>query len=249
MESHTVNITVLFNNVPKDPRLQPAHGMSCLIEGLPKTVLFDTGGDGEILLDNMAHLGKDPAAVDIVVISHAHWDHSGGLFTFLHKARRGIDVFLPKGVSKVFREHTALLGAKVHVVEESVEVTGGLRSTGQLGDDDLPDPMKEQAIILDTVEGPVVITGCAHPDILDIVKTSIDLVRGKIHCVLGGFHLHEKSDDEVDALIANLKELGINRMGPSHCTGGKQMQAFRAAWGADYVEFGCGTTLSFQVTA
>ena len=246
MDTHPVDITVLFNNVPDDERLIPAHGMACLIEGLPRTVLFDTGGDGEILLENMARLGKDPAAVDIIVISHGHWDHSGGLFTFLHKARKGIDVFLPKAVSKLFRDHAASLGANIHVVYEPVTITEGLRSTGQLGGDDLHDSMKEQSIILDCEDGPVLITGCAHPNILDIVKTAITLVPGRIHCVLGGFHLHEAPDNQVDELIRKLKGLGVDFMGPSHCTGERQMEAFRAAWGDGYVPFGCGTRLQFQ---
>ena len=100
MTSRTVDITVLFDDVSQDTSLQAAHGAAYLIEGLSRTILFDTGGDGYILLENMAKLGKNPKDVDLVVISHAHWDHSGGLFAFLREASDDVEVFVPKAVSK-----------------------------------------------------------------------------------------------------------------------------------------------------
>ena len=125
MSAPEIVITVLFNDVAQDPRLQTAHGMACLIEGAGRTILFDTGGDGHILLDNMKALGKDPAQVDCIVISHMHWDHSGGLFTFLREVGE-IEVFMPKAISRDFRDHAAMLGARVTVVDEPLKVATGV---------------------------------------------------------------------------------------------------------------------------
>lgn len=250
MPLRDVTLTVLFNNHSQDPRLKAAHGMSCLIEGLDKTVLFDTGGDGIILLDNMKALGKDPKAVDIVVISHAHWDHSGGLFVFLHQAKPGIEVFVPRSVSALFRDHIALLGAKPTVVDDPVAILKGLHSTGEMGDDQLPADRHEQALVFEGENGPVVLTGCAHPAIVDIVGRAREIVPGAVDMVLGGFHLKDSKDDETARVIDGLKELGVRRIGPSHCTGDQHAPAFRQAWGDDgVVGFDVGAVVPLRAQA
>ncbi|WP_316976754.1 MBL fold metallo-hydrolase [Shumkonia mesophila] len=249
MPAHDVTITVLFNNTTRDPRLKAAHGLSCLIEGLSRTVLFDTGGDGVILLDNMAALGKDPKAVEVVVLSHAHWDHSGGLFAFLHRARPGVEAFIPRAVSSVFREHAALLGAKVTVVDGPVEIVKGLHSTGEMGGEHLAVDRREQALVFEGEAGAAVLTGCAHPDVLDIVRRASEIVPGAIDVVLGGFHLKDSETDVAERVIDGLKGLGVRRMGPSHCTGDKHTDAFRRAWGDGLVGFDAGTTFRLRMAA
>jgi len=75
-----VKVTIIYDNEAKLPGLKADWRFSCLIESrdAPKT-LFDTGASGAILLHNMRELGLDPSAIDIVVISHPHADHTGGL--------------------------------------------------------------------------------------------------------------------------------------------------------------------------
>lgn len=249
MPAPTATLTVLYNNHSRNPLVRPAHGMACLVEGLERTVLFDTGGDGVILLDNMKALGKDPQAVDAVVISHAHWDHTGGLFVFLHQARPGIEVFVPKSVSALFREHVALLGAKPTVVDAPLEILRGLHSTGEMGDAKLPADRREQALVFAGEAGAVVLTGCAHPAIVEIVRQAHHLVPGPIDAVIGGFHLKDAEADVAARAIAGLKGLGIRRIGPSHCTGDTHTEAFRRVWGDGLIDFDAGTTLGFPMTA
>jgi len=249
MAARDVTLTVLYNNTARDPALQAAHGLSCLIEGLARTILFDTGGDGDILLDNMKILGKDPATVDVVVLSHAHWDHSGGLFAFLHRARPGIDAFMPRAVSAGFREHAARLGANVTVVDGPVEIVHGLHSTGQMGGERLPPERREQALAFAGEAGTVVLTGCAHPDIVDIVRRAGEVVSGQIDAVLGGFHLKESDAEVAEAVILGLKALGVRRIGPSHCTGDQHRDVFRQTWGANVLAFDVGTVLTVRMAA
>ena len=71
-------ITVFYDNHEGADGMRSAWGFSCLVEGFSETVLFDTGGDGEVLLHSMAVCGVDPETVDVLVISHNHWDHTGG---------------------------------------------------------------------------------------------------------------------------------------------------------------------------
>jgi len=73
-DQNDIQITVVYDNNPFDQRLQTAWGFACLIEGTEKTVLFDTGENGGILLSNMLKLAIKPIQVDTVVISHAHHD-------------------------------------------------------------------------------------------------------------------------------------------------------------------------------
>jgi 7,8-dihydropterin-6-yl-methyl-4-(beta-D-ribofuranosyl)aminobenzene 5'-phosphate synthase len=248
MTNRSVEITVLFNNVAQDPAVQTAWGFSCLIEGLSQTVLFDTGGDGHILLGNMACLGKDPAAIDIIMISHKHWDHLGGLFTFLRQARKGVDIYFPKAVTARFREHAALLGAKPHVVDEApAEILDGLLSIGQMGGPDLVEDRREQSIVLRGANGSVLITGCAHPGIVAIARRAREVGRAPLHMVLGGFHLLDTEEPALSGVIGELKDLGIEYLGASHCTGAKQMNAFRAMWGDRFVDFGAGGRIRVDV--
>ena len=78
-----MTLTIVYDNRAGSKGLASAWGFSCLVEGLEATILFDTGGDAPTLLGNMAKLGIDPKRIDVLVLSHAHKDHVGGLAGFL----------------------------------------------------------------------------------------------------------------------------------------------------------------------
>ncbi|MFP4027901.1 MAG: MBL fold metallo-hydrolase [Candidatus Brocadiia bacterium] len=89
VKDNSIRITIVYDNNPYKKGLKTAWGFGCLVEGLEETILFDTGGEGDILMDNMKKLHVDPDDVDAVVISHIHQDHCGGLPAFLkHNHRR-----------------------------------------------------------------------------------------------------------------------------------------------------------------
>jgi len=236
----STDITVLFNNTTDDERLLPAHGLACLIEGGTRTLLFDTGGDGSILLDNMDALGKDPAAIDVVVISHLHWDHMGGLWQLLRRSGP-VDLYLPKSASKEFRQHAEMLGATVTLVDTPMEIISGIRSTGEMGD-----KFKEQSLVLDSTDGAVVVTGCAHPGVVAIVERAREIAGAPVRFVLGGFHLRSTPEKDVAAIVARLENLGVARIAGSHCTGDMPMAMLRQVWRDDFVDFGCGTTVRIE---
>ena len=232
-----IDITVLFDDAAGDERLIPAHGMSCLIEGMESTVLFDTGCDGHILLANMETLGKDPARVDVVVISHHHWDHMGGLWELLRRSGP-VHLFIPKSFSAEFGRHAEMLGARVTAVDGPAEIATHVFSTGEMGD-----KIKEQALILKADEGVTVITGCAHPGIVDIVRRAREVCGGPVHLALGGFHLRDYSEDRVRVVIDEFKRLGVERVGASHCTGDTPIEMFRQIWNDSFVDFTCGAVV------
>src|SRR6056297_1183032 len=93
-EKHTMKLTIIYDNTTRDDALPPDWGFSCLVEAHGKTILFDTGARGRLLLDNMKKLGIDPQSVDELFISHDHWDHTGGMADFF--AIREVPCYVPE---------------------------------------------------------------------------------------------------------------------------------------------------------
>ena len=132
VEGSDVEITVVFDNYPSDARLETSWGFACVIRGLEKTVLFDTGGNGGILLGNMQTLGFDPAEIEVVVLSHVHMDHIGGLQAFL--SRNGdVTVYMPASFPDGIGELVRNAGGRVVAVDEPLEIFSGFHSTGEMG--------------------------------------------------------------------------------------------------------------------
>lgn len=232
-----ISFSIVYNNVPFDTSFKTAWGMSCYIEGFEKNILFDTGGDGEILLYNMGKLKIDPKSVDLVVLSHIHGDHIEGIWELL-KINPKITVYLPSSFPRNFKSRVKSSGAKVIEVSKPTKICKDLWSTGEMGRF-----MKEQALVLNTKKGIIVVTGCAHPGIVNIVKKACKLVQNKVYLVLGGFHLMAYSESEVKKIIKELKQIGVEKIAPSHCTGGRAIELFREAWEKDFFDLGCGAVL------
>ncbi|WP_049780569.1 MBL fold metallo-hydrolase [Nitrosococcus halophilus] len=111
-ERDQLRLHVVFNNVPYKTGLETSWGFSCLIEGLAKAVLFDTGGNGNILLSNMQQLGLSADAVEAVVLSHSHGDHTGGLGAFLAR-NPDVTVYMPQSFPASFQQQVSC-GSPLH---------------------------------------------------------------------------------------------------------------------------------------
>jgi 7,8-dihydropterin-6-yl-methyl-4-(beta-D-ribofuranosyl)aminobenzene 5'-phosphate synthase len=179
-----MKITIVYDN-DADAGLKSGWGFSCLIETEEK-ILFDTGNRGEKLIYNLEQLNIQPESIAAVVISHSHWDHTGGLKEFL-KLNNNVKVFHPKSFS------------------EPTEISPGVYSTGALGK-----LIKEQSLVVNTEKGNILITGCAHPGLAEIIDKAKQL--GEIYAVLGGFHGFSKLE----------KLQRIELIAPCHCTQYKQ---------------------------
>lgn len=227
-------LTVLYDNVAYDTRLQTDWGFACLVQGPEQTVLFDTGGKGAVLLHNMRVLGVDPQAVDAVVLSHAHNDHTGGLARFLAENPR-VTVYMlasfPAGIKATVQE----AGANLVKIAEPMPLNSWAYSTGNLGGS-----VPEQALVVESPRGSVVVSGCAHPGITTVVRQAQSLVNRDTCLVLGGLHLVDANTAHIAAVIAELQALGVQSVAPSHCTGAKAMSAFAEAFDAAYRSSGVG---------
>jgi len=237
IEQSQLRLHVVFNNVPYKAGLKTSWGFSCLIEGLDKTILFDTGGNGDILLSNMKRLGLDPEGVDAVVLSHIHTDHTGGLGAFLAH-NPDVTVYMPESFPASFQQEVIRLGAATEAVSRPRQLMASVYSTGEMGR-----TIKEQALIVDTREGLIVITGCAHPNVADMAEQAKTYLGKNIYLLMGGFHLGRKSDAEIRAIIKHLKALGVKKVAPSHCTGDNAIRMFRDEWADDFIEGGLGAII------
>lgn len=241
--SSTVNnlsITVVYDNYPYKEGLATGWGFSCLIRGTEKTILFDTGGDGSILLENMKKLGIRPKDIDLIVLSHIHGDHVGGLASIL-ETNPDVIVYLPKSFAQGFKQDVMRYGAKVVEVQESLKICENVYSTGELGT-----WIKEQSLIIHTDKGLIVITGCAHLGIVKIASTSKDLVKDDILFVMGGFHLAGESRKRIEEIVLSFKKLGVRHVSPCHCSGDAARQLFEKEYNQYFINVGVGKMITLE---
>jgi 7,8-dihydropterin-6-yl-methyl-4-(beta-D-ribofuranosyl)aminobenzene 5'-phosphate synthase len=227
-------LTILYDNNPHDDRLKPSWGFSCLIELEEKTILFDTGRDGEILLSNMRLLNKDPKTIDMIVLSHIHGDHTGGLWSLLRE-KSTLKVYIPESFPQEFEQRAKKFGAEVLRIDTSLEIDRGIYSTGEMGHG-----IKEQSLIIHTSKGMILITGCAHPGIIEIIKQAKTIVRKDITMVIGGWHLSSAGEREIKGIIEAFLRMGIQKVAPCHCTGDRAMAMFKSEYGGNFIQAGAG---------
>ena len=190
-----MKLTIIYDNTVFRNDLQPDWGFSALVEAHGKKILFDTGGRGSILLANMGRLGIAPTEIDDVFISHAHFDHVGGLSDFLD-LNDNVTVWCPssfRGVKGV---------REVVVVDTSRRLYDGIFSTGELAG-------IEQSLCISTPKGIVVVAGCSHPSMAAIEEAAAQF--GTVYGIVGGLHGNPPS---------SLKN--FNFICATHCTQYKQ---------------------------
>ncbi|MCK4294851.1 MAG: MBL fold metallo-hydrolase [Planctomycetes bacterium] len=239
-EKKQITVTVLYDNYVFAKGLKSDWGFSCLVTGTEKNILFDTGMKGELLLYNIGKLGVEPKDVEIVVISHSHRDHFGGLLSFLGK-NSDVLVYLPVSCPETFVRKVKQMGARVVTADAPIAICKGVHLTGQMGH-----RIIEQSMIVDTAEGSVVVTGCSRPGIVEIVRKAKSILPKDIYLVFGGFHLLGKSEPEIKNIIKEFKRFGVKKVGPTHCTGDTAIGLFKQAYGSDFVKMGVGRVLKIQ---
>lgn len=236
--SDEITITVAFDNNRYKEGLETAWGFSCVLKGAEITILFDTGGNGSMLLNNMKKLKIEPNTIDLVVLSHIHGDHTGGLEKFLEKNPK-VTVYMPESFPQNFKEKVTNYGANIVEVGKTIEICENIYSSGQFGR-----LKKEQSLIIRTDKGLVVITGCAHPGILKILTAAKDLLKDDIILAMGGFHLERSRKSKIEKIISAFKQLNVRYAGPCHCTGDKARDLFQKHFGRNYINVGAGKVIT-----
>ncbi|MDY6832158.1 MAG: MBL fold metallo-hydrolase [Thermodesulfobacteriota bacterium] len=210
-----MKLTLLYDNTAWDKRLTPDWGFACLVEAHGGNILFDTGARGDILQNNMAVLGIAPDTIDAVVISHDHWDHTGGLADIL-RACRPAAVYVPS----VFKSAPDV---QATVVDRATELFPGTWSTGTLAG-------IEQSLVVVRPDGStIVVAGCSHPGVGPILEAARRV--GPVYALAGGLH----GFDDFDAV----KDIHI--LCPTHCT--QFISTIKSRYPHAYVEGGAGRVL------
>lgn len=235
-----ISITTVYDNYQVDPKLATSWGFGCVIRTPKKAILFDTGGDSSILLSNMEKMNIDPKDIDIVVISHIHGDHVGGLNGFLERNGKA-KVYIPASFPNSWRKKIKSFGTEYQDVKDSVQISDNVYTTGEMGT-----WIKEQSLVLNVKEGLIVLTGCAHPGVVNIAKKAKQMLADKnIYLVMGGFHLSSASDSKLKSIIKEFRDIGVQKVAPCHCSGDRCREMFREEYKEDYIESGVGKIIIF----
>ncbi len=252
--------TIVDNSVSlRGGRLIGEHGLSLYLETEKKRILFDSG-QHLALSHNARLMGIDLRGIDAVVLSHGHYDHTGGLkhlietqATFALYARPGI--FEDKLKSRKSGSYKKIgipaskrvfddAGVQFVLSKASVQITPGVFTSGEIPQKNdfesiesqffvrreegvVPDPFAdEQALILDSKKGLVVLLGCSHRGVINTLNHVERLFENKrIHAIIGGLHLEKASSDKLQKIIDHLSRFDIDKIGVGHCTGTRAMQA------------------------
>lgn len=235
-----MKVQVLFNNEAISGDLSAGWGFSCLVN---KHILFDTGENEKYLFKNMENMGIDIRDIEAVVISHNHWDHTGGLWELLN-ARRGLKVYACPNFSREFNNKVKELKGRLIKADKFTKVAKGIYTTGEIQGEYKGRGMPEQALVVKTKNGITAITGCAHPGIINMVeKIKNESPSEQFHLVFGGFHLMNKDKRTIATIIDTFKELGIKKVGPTHCSGKEAEKIFEEKYKDNFISVKAGQIL------
>ena len=232
-----LKIKILYNNLGASPGCVAEWGFSALIQMNGSNILFDTGGDAEVFEKNLDALSVSLKEVSIIIISHGHWDHRNGLEHLAGKLAPDYKLYLP---DRAFDNipFTADFNS-IERVGDAKEIAPDIWLTGEIYD-----PVKdlvEQSLVLIYNKELYIITGCSHPGIDSIVERVRQMFQDQeIALVTGGFHIREKTRNEIIEISDRLKALGVKKIAPSHCSGDMAIEIFREQWKEDFVQLYLG---------
>jgi len=232
-----MEVKIVFDNTNLNEKFIPGWGFSCLVD---KTVLFDTGEKWEYISENMKNLNIDLSKIKKVVISHDHWDHTGGLWDLLENTKN-LDVYACPGFSEGFKEKVVSLGGNLILTEELTKIKDNIFTTGEIAGKYKSSFIAEQALLIKREKGIIITTGCSHPGIVTIIKKiKENFPEEKINFVFGGFHLMDKDEREIKLIVEKFKELGVEKVGPTHCTGYEAQVIFEKEYKEKFIKVMAG---------
>lgn len=207
-------------------------GLSILVGD---SVLFDTFGQPAYVVRQLRRYRAAIGRIRHIVISHDDWDHITGLPELLRRSR-GASVYICPGFRPEVKEMIRSCGASVVEMKRPARITGAVYSSGELrgafrGGVAIP----EQYLAIRKRAGSVIITGCAHPGIVRIVRHARKHFGRSVDLVMGGFHLKDNPDEVNTGIVRQLKGLGVRRVMPLHCTGRRAQKLFGKEYGSECV--------------
>jgi 7,8-dihydropterin-6-yl-methyl-4-(beta-D-ribofuranosyl)aminobenzene 5'-phosphate synthase len=235
--THTseLEIRIVFDNTSARADLRRSWGFSAVVDFRGHRVLFDAGSDPILLLEHLEQMQIDPKSIEHAVISHQHADHLRGVYWVFEKNPKMKVHFLDCFPEEPFRR-AAAVKMKPHRVTGPFEVVPGIYSTGIV--DGLP---PEQSLAIETSQGLVMLVGCSHPGVVNLVETvQSQRKKDSIRLLLGGFHMLRKQPDQIKTAINRLQDLKVQTVMPAHCSGDPAKEMFQSLYGKQFQSAGVG---------
>jgi 7,8-dihydropterin-6-yl-methyl-4-(beta-D-ribofuranosyl)aminobenzene 5'-phosphate synthase len=212
-----LKITIVYDNTTNKPGMIADWGWSCFIETAKRNILFDTGGNGKILLENLINLNINPESIDDIVISHPDFDHIGGLSTFLNLNQKAV-VHIPISF------HGIRYSNKVKYYDKPTEIYENIFLTGELD-------KREQSLAINSDKGLALIIGCGHPGVGNIIDSISKF--GNVFAIIGGLHGFVEFE-----ILDHLEKIC-----PAHCT--RHKEKIKKLYPEKYIEGGVGEIFEF----
>jgi 7,8-dihydropterin-6-yl-methyl-4-(beta-D-ribofuranosyl)aminobenzene 5'-phosphate synthase len=271
--AETARVTVLYDVFGKDAAMTKDWGYAALVEINGKRILMDTGSDPAIFAKNVKAKGVDLTKLDFVVLSHRHGDHVGGMSYLLkvnpkvkiYAPTEGLGgIFGTDVPNKFYRKDEALPaemryyggtppemvrmgtvfpGANIQLIDQTTEIAPGITLIALVSDVPGTKELKELSLAVNTADGIVLVVGCSHPGIVNIVAEAAK-INPHIHFIAGGFHLVAAQDSAIEQIATTLHDTyRVDYIAPGHCTGEPTFAALQKTFGDHYLYAGLGTRL------
>lgn len=237
----SVKITILYDNRCDNSHLQEGWGFSALIEYDGSKILFDTGGDVAAFSSNAEKMQLSYSEVTHLLFSHRHWDHIAGFKEIVKKLSKDAALYVPKTFPWLLLKKAGSHLKKIRIVRSFEEIAPNIYSVVLKGGFWL----YEQVLVLKTPKGLGILTGCAHPGIVRILKAVQEYLPSNIYFVMGGFHqLFTPAKQSAD-IVKQFQILNVQKVAPCHCSGDHLIRQFQDTFGSNFAKVGTGTILSF----
>lgn len=279
----SIKITTLIENMPDEKgRLAYEHGFSVFVEADGKRLLFDTGQSGAFV-KNAEVLGIDLENLDAVILSHGHYDHTGGVPALLEQLNKKTPFYIGKeffkkkykrledgswkynGISfsgKILTETGGMAGLQV-VAEDVTRLSENIvlfKNFSRVTDFEevnrnffveeegtyVQDLFRDEiALGLLTEDGVVLVAGCSHVGIVNMLAHVKRVLQKPVAAVVGGTHLVEADGTRLAKTVEAFRFYGVKRIAVSHCTGEAGMELLKKEFPEEFVLNNTGTVMEF----
>ncbi len=184
-------------------------GYSVFVRFEGASVLFDTGVTPNALEQNLKTAEIDPKSIDVLVLSHNHPDHIGGI-SYIRKTNPDILVYAAPG--QEIDNHP------VTRIEDLERITTNLYAIRTNTDSPTSGISDELSLVIRTDQGPYLLTGCSHTGVDRIVTKATEIIGQPIFHYTGGARLKLRALEDTKHVANALTELNVSQISPGHCS-------------------------------